>query len=214
MKTLKVLKVLLVNGSPNETGSTYVALSEVASALQKENIQTEIFQVSNEPIRDCTGCLACRKLNNRCAFKSDIVNKFIEKAEFFDGFVFGTPVHYAHPSGKILTLLDRAFYSAKEVFAYKPGTAVVVARRGGTTASFDVMNKYFTINNMPVVSSQYWNNAHGLVAQDVPQDLEGLQIMRTLGKNMAWLLKCIELGKEHGVNRPEKTEEIIRTNFI
>lgn len=207
------MKVLLINGSSNKKGSTFIALSEVVKALEKEKIETEILQLGNVALRDCCGCLGCVN-THRCVFDDDIVNDIIEKAESFDGFVFGTPVYYAHPTGRILSLLDRVFFAGSYAFAYKPASAVVVARRSGTTASFDVMNKYFTINNMPIVSSQYWNNVHGRVPEDVPKDLEGLQIMRTLGRNMAWLLKCIELGKQNGIHKPENAEEIIRTNFI
>lgn len=209
------MKVLLINGSSNKKGCTYTALNEVATTLEKEGIETEILQIGNASLRDCCGCLACKtKTIGKCVFKDDIVNEIIEKAESFDGFVFGTPVYYAHPTGRILSLLDRVFFAGGSSFAYKPGAAVVSARRAGTTASFDVMNKYFTINNMPVVSSQYWNNVHGYIAEDVQKDLEGLQTMRTLGRNMAWLLKCIELGKQNGINIPENTEERMHTNFI
>jgi len=208
------MKVLLINGSSNEKGSTFMALSEIATTLEQEGIETEIFNIGNASLRDCSGCMACRtKTMGKCVF-DDIVNEVIEKAKTSDGFIFGTPVYYAHPSGRILSLLDRAFYAGNANFAYKPGAAVAVARRAGTTASFDVLNKYFTINNMPVVSSQYWNNVHGHVAEDVQHDKEGLQIMRTLGRNMAWLLKCIELGKQNGIGIPVSKEEKLRTNFI
>ena len=143
----------------------------------------------------------------------DVVNEFVEKARECDGFVFGTPVYYAHPSGRILSFLDRAFYSGKTAFQFKPACAISSARRAGTTASFDVLNKYFTVSNMPIVSAGYWNNIHGRVADDAKQDLEGLQVMRTLGRNMAWLLKCIELGKQNNINRPELEEKIL-TDFI
>lgn len=209
------MKVLLINGSSNKNGCTYTALNEVATILEKESIETEILQLGNDPLRDCCGCLSCKnKTIEKCVFDDDIVNKVIEKAKTFDGFVFGTPVYYAHPTGRILSLLDRVFFAGSSAFAYKPASAVVSARRAGTTASFDVMNKYFTINNMPIISSQYWNNVHGHKPEDVQKDLEGLQIMRTLGRNMAWLLKCIELGKQNGLVKPENVEERVRTNFI
>jgi len=208
------MKVLLINGSSNQKGSTYSALNEVAAALEKEGIETEILNIGNIELRDCCGCRVCKtEKTGKCVFENDIVNEIIEKAKNCDGFIFGSPVYYAHPTGRILSLLDRVFFAGGDNFAYKPGAAVVVARRSGTTASFDVINKYFTINNMPVVSSQYWNNVHGLVPEDVPGDIEGLQTMRTLGRNMAWLLKCIELGKQNGLNRPDNGE-IIYTNFI
>ncbi len=205
------MRVLLLNGSSHKNGCTNLALEEVAKILNLEGIETDIFQLGNPEIRDCCGCQACRT-TGECVF-NDMVNDFIKKARGFDGFVFGTPVYYAHPSGRILSFLDRVFYAGSSAFAFKPAAAIASARRAGTTASFDVLNKYFTINNMPIVSSNYWNNIHGHVAQDAKQDLEGLQIMRNLGHNMAWILKCIELGKANGINHPT-LEEKIRTNFI
>lgn len=206
------MKVLLVNGSSHKNGCTYTALNEAAEALNKEGIETEIFQLGNPEIRDCCGCQSCRE-TGKCVFEDGIVNEFIEKAKSADGFIFGTPVYYAHPSGRILSFLDRVFYAGSYAFAYKPGAAIASARRAGTTASFDVLNKYFTINNMPIVSSFYWNNIHGRVAEDAKQDLEGLQTMRALGRNMAWLLKCIEAGKHNGITKPE-AEQRVMTNFI
>lgn len=205
------MKVLLLNGSSHRNGCTFTALDEVARALKSEHIDSEIFQLGNPELRDCTGCQACRKIG-KCVY-NDIVNEFVEKARLCDGFVFGTPVYYAHPSGRILSFLDRAFYSGRSAFEYKPGAAIASARRSGTTASFDVLNKYFTICNMPVVSSQYWNNIHGSVMEEARQDLEGLQTMRTLGHNMAWILKCIDAGRKMGITKPQK-EDPIRTNFI
>ena len=205
------MKVLLVNGSSHKQGCTYTALCEAAKTLNEEGIETEIFQIGNPELRDCCGCNAC-KTTGKCVF-NDIVNEFIEKAKGADGFIFGTPVYFAHPSGRILSLLDRAFYAGGYAFAYKPGAAVASARRSGTTASFDVLNKYFTIANMPIVSSNYWNNIHGHVAADAMQDLEGLQTMRNLGRNMAWILKCIEVGKQNGIE-PKSPEERIYTHFI
>ena len=205
-------KVLLVNGSCNEMGCTYTALTEVAAALEKEGLETEIFQLGREAIRDCVGCGGCRKLG-RCVFDDDAVNGFVDKAGKADGFVFGTPVYYAHPSGRILSFLDRAFYSGGSAFACKPGACVASARRAGTTASLDVLNKYFTINRMPVVSSNYWNMVHGNTPDEVRKDLEGLQIMRGIGQNMAWIIKCIEAGRAAGIECP-KSEAKVRTNFI
>ncbi len=208
------MKVLLVNGSSNMAGSTFTALSEVAGTLQKEGIETEIFQLGSAAIRECTACGACALMQkNACVFKDDCVNELIEKAEESDGFVFGTPVYYAHPSGRLLSALDRAFYAGGSAFAHKPGFAVAVARRAGTTAALDAVTKHFTINQMPVVSSTYWTMVHGAVAEDVPQDLEGLQTMRNAARNMAWLLKCIEAGKNAGI-LPPKAERGARTNFI
>ena len=208
------MKVLLLNGSGNEHGCTYTALCEAAAALEKEGIETEIIQTGKQSVRDCIGCKACSKLENRCVFSDDMVNEVLEKAKAADGFIFGTPVYYAHPSGRILSFLDRLFYASDEdTFAYKPGAAVASARRAGTTASLDVLNKYFTIAKMPVVSSQYWNMVHGNTPEEVKQDEEGLQTMRVLGRNMAWLLKCIEAGKAAGIHTPE-AEKKVRTNFI
>lgn len=207
------MKVLMINGSSHENGCTYTALNEVAKVLNEAGIETEIIQLGVLPYRDCIGCQACRKLNGRCVFKDDIVNTIIEKAEQADGFVFGSPVYYAHPSGRLLSVLDRAFYAGSAAFAFKPGAAVVSARRAGTTASIDVINKYFTINKMPVVSSTYWNEVHGNTPQEVMQDKEGLQTMHNLGKNMAWALKMIDEAKKGGLNAPEQ-ESGSRTNFI
>ena len=205
------MKVILVNGSPREKGCTYTALCEVAGALEKNGIETEIFQVGAKPIAGCIGCNVCLK-NGRC-FVDDPVNEFVEKAKTADGFVFGSPVHYAAASGAITSFLDRAFYGKGKVFAGKPGAAVVSCRRGGAASAFDQLNKYFTINSMPVVSSQYWNQVHGNTPDEVRQDAEGLQTMRTLGSNMAWLLKCIQAGAAAGITFPER-EPAMKTNFI
>lgn len=205
------MKVILVNGSPREKGCTYTALCEVAGALEKNGIETEIFQVGAKPIAGCIGCNVCLK-NGRC-FVDDPVNEFVEKAKTADGFVFGSPVHYAAASGAITSFLDRAFYGKGNVFAGKPGAAVVSCRRGGAASAFDQLNKYFTINSMPVVSSQYWNQVHGNTQDEVRQDAEGLQTMRTLGSNMAWLLKCIQAGAAAGITFPER-EPAMKTNFI
>lgn len=206
------MKVLLINGSPKAHGCTYTALSEVAGVLEKEGIETEIFHVGNKPIRGCMACGSCYDGSGKCVFDDDPVNIALEKAKTADGFVFGSPVHYAAASGQITAFLDRFFYAGKG-FEYKPGAAIVSCRRGGSTAAFEQLNKYFTISGMPVVSSQYWNMVHGTTPDEVRQDLEGMQTMRTLGRNMAWLLKCIEAGKKAGVPLPEK-EQRARTNFI
>ena len=207
------MKVLLINGSSREHGCTYTALKEVADSLEKNGIDTEIIFIGNEPIRDCIGCGYCKKNKCGCVFKDDIVNEVIEKAKSADGFVFGSPVYYAHPSGRLLSFMDRLFYAGSENFAFKPAAAVVSARRAGTSASLDAIIKHFTINKMPVISSNYWNMVHGSCPEDVKKDLEGLQIMRGLGDNMAWILKCIKAGKEAGIGCP-KTEDKIWTNFI
>lgn len=205
------MKVLLINGSPKPQGCTYTALHEIAKELKNENIEAEIFHVGNKPIRGCMGCGGC-KTSGKCVFNDDTVNIALEKAKEADGFIFGSPVHYAGASGQITSFLDRFFYAGTD-FAYKPGAAIVSCRRGGSTAAFDQLNKYFTISNMPVVSSQYWNMVHGNTPDEVKQDLEGMQTMRTLGRNMAWLLKCLKAGKAAGVSLPE-TEVRARTNFI
>lgn len=206
------MKVLLVNGSPRKSGCTHTALTEVAGALNAEGVETELLWLGAEEVQDCVACMGCAR-SGACVIKGDVVEQLIEKAKDSDGFVIGTPVYYAHPSGRVLSVLDRAFYSAKQVFEHKPAAAVASARRAGTTASLDVINKYFTICQMPVVSSTYWNMVHGAGPEDVAKDLEGLQIMRNLGRNMAWLLKCIELGAKAGVAAPE-AEKGHRTNFI
>ncbi len=209
------MKVLLVNGSPNKNGCTNTALEEVANTLNSEDIETEIYWIGNKPI---SGCIACRKCadKGKCAI-DDVVNVFIEKADSADGFIFGSPVHYAAAGGAITSFMDRSFFSARmsgrNYFYLKPAACVVSARRAGTVAAFDQLNKYFTISEMPVISSQYWNMVHGSNAEEVRKDLEGLQIMRVLGRNMAWFLKCREAGEKAGVPLPER-EEFIPTNFI
>ena len=207
------MKVLLINGSPKVHGCTYTALCEVAKELEKENIKTEIFHVGNNPIRGCMSCGNCYKTNSgKCVFNDDTVNIALEKAKEVDAFVFGSPVHYAAASGQMTSFLDRFFYAGNG-FAYKPGAAIVSCRRGGATAAFEQLNKYFTISSMPIVSSQYWNMVHGNTPEEVIQDLEGMQTMRVLGKNMAWLLKSIQAGKEAGILLPAIEARAV-TNFI
>lgn len=206
-------KVLLVNGSSRQEGNTSVALAEVAAVLEGHGIETETMWLGNKPVNDCIACGKCAELGGKCVVDNDVVNELIAKAAQADGFVFGTPVYYAHPSGRILCALDRAFYAGGAAFRHKPGAAVAVARRGGTTASFDVLNKYFTICEMPVVSSTYWNNVHGRLPGEAAQDAEGLQTMRNIGQNMAWLLKCIEAGKAAGIDVPV-AERGQMTNYI
>jgi multimeric flavodoxin WrbA len=209
------MKVLLVNGSPHEKGCTYTALGEVAKTLNAEGIATEIFQVGTKPLSGCIACRKCQELG-KCVF-SDRVNEFLAIAKDFDGFVFGSPVHFAAAGGAITSFMDRAFYadmcSGKKNFYLKPAAAIVSARRAGTTATFDQLNKYFTISEMPIISSRYWNMVHGHTPEDVKKDLEGLQIMRILGRNMAWFLKCKAAGIKAGVKFPER-EETVMTNFI
>lgn len=205
------MKVLLLNGSTRKNGCTYLALREVEQVLQAEGIETELVQMGSVPIRDCIGCKHCADKDS-CVFTDDMVNELIEKAKKADGFIFGSPVYYSHPSGQVLSLLDRMFYAGGAAFAHKPGAAVVTARRGGNSASLDVLNKYFTIAQMPVVSSTYWNMVYGPVPELMAQDKEGLQTMRNLGRNMAWLLKCIQAGKAQGIVVPVAEREY-RTNF-
>lgn len=205
------MKVLLINGSPKKEGCTYTALSVVAKALNEEGIETEIFHVGNKPIAGCMGCGFCRK-TGKCKF-DDTVNECAYKAKEADGIIVGSPVHYASASGMITSFMDRLFFSSSAALQYKPAAVVASARRAGTTATLDQLSKHFTISNMPLVSSCYWNMVHGNTPEDVMQDLEGLQIMRTLGRNMAWLLKSIEAGKKAGVQMPIK-EDKIKTSFI
>ena len=207
------MKVVAINGSPRKGGNTSQCLDVMAKEFEREGIEFEVLQPGAN-VKPCMACYHC--LDNgtlRCVQTGDMVNEIIEKAKEADGFIFGTPVYYAHPSGRILSLLDRLFYAGGATFAYKPGAAVASARRSGTTASFDVLNKYFTISKMPVVSSLYWNNIHGNHAEEALQDEEGLQTMNLLGQNMAWLLKCIEAGKKAGIDHPVP-EAKIKTNFI
>ncbi|MBR6673844.1 MAG: flavodoxin family protein [Mailhella sp.] len=206
------MKVLLINGSPHVRGCTYTALSEVASELINQGISTQIFHIGTDPIVGCIACGACRKNGGRC-FRNDVVNEVMSLAAQSDGIVLGSPVYYASISGQLSSFLDRLFFAGSALMANKPGAAVVSCRRGGASAAFDALNKYFTISNMPVVSSNYWNQVHGSNPSEVKQDEEGMQTMRQLGRNMAWLLKCMEAGKAAGVALPE-TEERIWTNFI
>ncbi len=204
------MKVLLINGSPNAKGCTYTALSEVEKILQQQGINTELIHVGNKDIRGCIGCGKCRELG-KCVF-DDMVNEIAPKFAECDGIVIGSPVYYASANGTLVAFLDRLFYSASVNKTMKVGASVVSARRGGCSATFDELNKYFTISGMPVVSSQYWNSVHGNTPEEVMQDEEGLQTMRTLGRNMAFLLKSIVLGKEE-LGLPEQ-EPRIGTNFI
>ena len=208
------MKVLLVNGSPHKNGCTNVALEEIAKTLKEEGIGSEIYHIGNGPISGCMGCYSCRK-TGKCII-NDCVNEFVEKAKDFDGYVFGSPVHFAAISGAMTSFMDRVFYSFakyKEVLIHKPAAAIVSARRAGTTAALDQLNKYFTITQMPIISGRYWNMVHGETAEEVKQDLEGLQNMRVLARNMAWHLKCLEAGKKAGIPMP-KEEKTIFTNFI
>ena len=205
------MKVLMLNGSAKAKGNTNRALVEIGEELKKAGIDYEIFQIGPKPIRDCIGCGRCTE--EGCVFTDDTVNEFIAKAKEADGFVFGTPVYYAHPSGRILSFLDRVFYSSKNALTQKPAAAIAIARRAGTSASLDTLQKFISNNAMPMISSTYWNLAFGRVPGEIEQDAEGLQTMRNLGKNMAWILKCIEAGKEAGIEAPVM-DAGARTHFI
>lgn len=205
------MKALLINGSPNEKGCTYTALSEVAAALEENGVETKIVPIGKQPIRGCIGCGGCAG-KNRCVFNEDPVNALIEEMEAADALVIGSPVYFASPNGNLTSLLDRFFY-AGGCFAHKPAAAVASARRAGTTVTLDDLNKYFQIRQMPVVSSTYWNMVHGSRPEEVQKDEEGLQTMRNLGRNMAWLLKCIEKGRKDGLE-PPVNEHTYKTNFI
>lgn len=209
------MKVLMVNGSPHKEGCTYTALCEAAAELKKQGIDSEIFWIGNKPIGGCIACMKCRELG-KCFF-DDVVNECREKAYEADGFLFGSPVHYAAASGNMTAFMDRLFYSegrnGNKAFYMKPAAAVISARRAGTTATFDQLNKYFTIQEMPVVSSRYWNMVHGANAEQVKQDEEGLFTMRVLARNMAYMLKAFEAARNAGIPLPER-EAPIFTNFI
>ena len=204
------MKVLLINGSPHKEGTTYAALSEVAGALNARGVETEIIQVGHLAIRGCVACYSCSK-TGKCAI-DDVVNQVAEKFKEADGMVVGSPVYYASPNGTLVSFLDRLFYSSRFEKRDKVGAAVVCARRGGCTAAFDVLNKYFTISGMPVATSTYWNQVHGANGDDARLDEEGMLCMRNLGANMAFLMESVALGKA-SLGLPEK-EKMVRTNFI
>ncbi len=204
------MKVLMINGSPRENGNTALALGEMKKVFEKEGIETEVFCIGREAITGCRACGACSKLG-RCVI-DDVVNVLAQKFEEADGLVIGSPVYYASANGTLISLLDRLFYSRPKDLSMKVGAAVAVARRGGCTAAFDELNKYFTIAGMPVASSTYWNMVYGRKPGEAEQDLEGMRTMRTLAKNMAFLMKSIALGKEkYGLPEPE---DHVMTNFI
>ena len=209
------MKVLLVNGSPHVNGCTYTTLEEVAKTLNSEGIETQIFHTGTDPLAGCKACRSCAK-TGRCVY-ADSVNDFLSIAGQADGFVFGSPVHYAAASGAITSFMDRVFFSdaqtGKRSFYLKPAAAVVSARRAGTTSALDQLNKYFSISGMPIISSRYWNMVHGTSPEEVRKDLEGMQTMRVLARHMSWFLKCKEAGEKAGVPRPRQ-EERVHTNFI
>ena len=210
------MKILLVNGSPHQEGCTYTALEEVSKTLNEEGIETDFFWIGNKPIGGCIGCYQCAK-KRQCVF-DDKVNEFTKLAEEYDAFIFGSPVFYSGMNGSLMSFMDRVFFSASaqkpHPFRFKPAAAVVSARRAGTTSALDQMNKYFLHQQMPIVSSRYWNMVHGNTPDEVRQDAEGLQIMRVLGRNMAWLLKLKEAGEKAGIPLPVQEETRIATNFI
>ena len=205
------MKALLINGSPNEEGCTYTALTEVERTLNKNGIETELLWLGNAPVANCVDCGFCRQ-QGRCVH-DDAVNRVIDELDSISALVVGSPVYYAAASGQLCSFMDRLFHSCGRRMAGKLGASVVSCRRGGASAAFDRLNKYFTISNMPIVSSQYWNQVHGNTPEEVMQDEEGLQTMRTLAENMAWLIKCIEAGRRAGIELPEY-EKRIGTNFI
>lgn len=210
-----MMKVLLINGSPNEKGCTYTALNEIASTLEQEEIGAEIYYIGKDPVAPCRACRACAKIGH-CVI-NDKVNDFVEYARNFDGYIIGSPVHYGSAAGVIAPFLDRAFFvdfmSGHNSFIHKPASAVVSARRAGTTATIDQLNKYFQINQMPVISGRYWNMVHGANPEEVKKDEEGMQNMRFLARNMAYHLKCKEAAQKAGIF-PPKQEEVVFTNFI
>lgn len=203
-------KVLLINGSPHQNGCTYTALKEVSDTLDKEGIESDVYWIGNKAI---LGCLACNKCKEGKCVIDDEVNVILAKIDEYGAIIIGSPVYYASGSGQLISFLDRLFYASKGRMRNKLGASVVSCRRGGATSTFDQLNKYFTISSMPIVSSQYWNQVHGNTPTEVKMDLEGLQTMRTLARNMAWLMKCIECGEKNNIPYPE-IEKKINTNFI
>ena len=210
------MKVLLVNGSPNEHGCTYTALSEISDTLKAEGVDSDFFRIGKKAMQGCIACGKCRE-KNACVFQ-DKVNEFTALAQNVDGFIFGSPVYFSGMNGSLMSFMDRVFFSAAgqdpHPFRYKPAAAVVSARRAGTTSALDQMNKYFLHQQMPVISSRYWNMVHGNTPEEVKQDLEGLQILRVLARNMAWFLRLKEAGEKAGVLMPLQEDQRIATNFI
>ena len=210
------MEVLLINGSPHQKECTYTALTEIADTLHEEGIDTEVYWIGNKPIAGCIGCYQCMN-KKKCVFE-DCVNEFTAFASDYDGFIFGSPVYYSGMNGSLMSFMDRVFFSATEQnphpFRFKPAAAIVSARRAGTTSALDQMNKYFYHQQMPIVTSRYWNMVHGKSPVEVRQDEEGLQIMRYLGRNMAWMLKLKDAGEKAGLSLPKQEEIRISTNFI
>lgn len=203
------MKVLLINGSPRSHGNTFTALSEVARSLEANGVESEIVSIGTRAVQGCIACGRCASLG-RCVFNDDLYNSVRSRLGEADGIVVGSPVYYAGPNGSLCALLDRLFYSTSGLLKGKPAAAVAVCRRGGASATFDRLNKYFTINEMPIVSSRYWNSVHGRLPGEAAEDAEGMQTMRILGDNMAWILKSLKAG---GLGLPEK-EAPVMTNFI
>ncbi|MFA5624749.1 MAG: flavodoxin family protein [Bradymonadales bacterium] len=206
------MKVLLINGSPRKDGCTNFALQQIIDVLSEHKIESELLQIGTQAIRGCTACQHCKKPGNDCIF-DDMANEVIRKMRTSDALIVGSPVYFAAPNASLMALLDRAFYSANEEFILKPAAAVVSSRRAGTTAALDALWKYFTLAQMPLVSSCYWPMIHGSNAQEAAQDLEGVHVMRRLGRNMAWLLQCIKAGDAIPNVRPEAAARV-HTNFI
>lgn len=209
------MKVLLFNGSSHSNGTTMRALEEIIKVFESEGVETEVYQLGSKPIADCVACSTCNT-TGKCAI-DDGVNEFVEKARAADGFVFATPVYYAHPTGRALSFLDRAFFSGKgdayDAFKFKPGAAVAVARRGGASATLEALGKYFGIAQMPTAGSTYWNMLHGQKAADAERDEEGLQTMRNLARNMVWMMRCFDEGKKRGIPYPAYERAAV-TNFV
>lgn len=205
------MKVLLINGSPNKTGCTYTALHEVETTLHKQGIDTELLYLGKQPVAGCIACMKC--FETGYCFREDAVKEIQKRIDEFDAIILGSPVYYSGASGQLVSFLNRLFFAMEGRMAGKLGASVVSCRRGGASATFEQLNQYFTISNMPIVASQYWNSVHGFTPEDVRKDAEGLQTMRTLGENMAWLLKCIESGRNAGIDKPIY-EPRLRTHFI
>ncbi len=205
------MKVLLINGSPNKTGCTYTALHEVETTLHKHGIETELLYLGKRPVAGCIACMKC--FDTGYCFREDAVKEIQKRIDEFDAIILGSPVYYSGASGQLVSFLNRLFFAMEGRMAGKLGASVVSCRRGGASATFEQLNQYFAISNMPIVASQYWNSVHGFTPEDVRKDAEGLQTMRTLGENMAWLLKCIESGRNAGIDKPIY-EPPLRTHFI
>lgn len=208
------MPVVVLNGSPNEHGTTRTALDEITVELNRQDIETDFLWIGDKPIQGCKGCRVCRTNGKRCVYNDDLVNVILNKTSAMDGLIIGSPTYCAAPNGALIAALNRIFYAGGDLFYSKPGAAVAVARRAGTSSTLDTLNKYFSVSGMPIVSSCYWNMLFGLHAEETVQDAEGLQIMRTLARNMAWLLKCIKAGKNAGIEYPDMEDTRYRTNFV